>query len=227
MFPFRKPTFKVNLAGLPTHNELKYHLRVLEYSPDAALLSQYKGWHLFCYSREQIGHPEYKLIDDATHVGTAYSLREFSGWRKKLGPESYAIALDQGPIFDKGQEEYVQLGWKPMMRAYRNHIRGEIHFVTPDTITALDRILQNGVAFERRRCSLVLPYRFLYEGSDGAKHVSSRKTEIIVAWMYVGKQNYWDPLLDNGFLFKPMKLFQPNDPDYPRYYAFDKLSYDE
>lgn len=226
MFGFARK-FKVDLSALPTHDEMAEHLKVLKYSPDAALLSQYKGWHLFCYSREQIGHPDYQLISDATHIGTAYSLREFSGWRKIVGHGSYAIALDNNaPIFDDTQEEYVRLGWEPMMRAYKNKIKGEIHFVTPDTITALDSLLENGVAFERRRVTLQLPYRFLYEAADGSRHVSFRRTEIIVAWMYIGKNDYWNPLLDNGFLFKPMKLFQPNDPDMSRFYSFDKLSYE-
>lgn len=97
-------------------------------------------------------------------------------------------------------------------------ISGELHVVESSHFMKLDRLRQNGVQFRRERVKLLVPYREMpredyrdvrgktlppaLQGKKGA--LSPERIHIVEAWMYVGIPEYWNDLLDGGFMFSPV-----------------------
>jgi hypothetical protein len=78
--------------------------------------------------------------------------------------------------------------------------------------------------FTRRRIIVLLPYRPLLTRNVSLREagkelplalqgekimLGTERVYLIRAWMYLGKKDYWDDLLDAGWSgFKPVKKFQ-------------------
>lgn len=94
-------------------------------------------------------------------------------------------------------------------------IKGQVYAIRPQRFIELDRYKQNTVEYYRERVRLIVPYRQVLFLKDhnldpafGVQEVFSRsayagssiktseeKVAIIRAWMYIGKPEFWDPLI--------------------------------
>lgn len=220
MWPFKKDT-----PDFFSAEEVASINASMAYTPDMYMLQMYKKWLYFAYSADQDGHPKSvaDLGAEKTHI--AWTSGQYSMYRKQLGGESFAIALDDP--YDQAQRAEKHHWGYENGPASAQSIKGELFLVTPEMLVSLDERVENTVQFNRRRVSVSVPYRFQYRDKDGNLKVSGRQSELRVAWMYIGNPEFWDKQIDNGFLFKPAKLFTPELDELRRYYHFDKLGYDE
>lgn len=204
----------------------EWHAKVEDYTrftPDLALLQQRKGWYMFAYGSEQLGHPFHKLIKNEGTPATAYSVQHYAMWKKSLGHASFAVPLEKA-YGDEVQQQSHLWGFEKAPASLQR-IKGELHFVTANQLITLDQYVENTVCYERRRLTFTIPHKLLIEEKDGKKVMSAQQTTFVTAWMYVGVQEYWDTQID-GF-FKPVRLYQPTDPERPSFYHFSNLEYDD
>lgn len=222
--------------------EINYAMR---FTPDVARLSAFKSWWLFVYSNEQDQHP-HALKDVEYQKQVVFTSGTYSLWTKQLGAESFAIALndctheetERLPILTKTKMSFVS-HTKKVARPER--IKGQLVKVTPKTLFRLDAEHRNGIEFKRNRISLIIPFRFQYLDKEKKLHVSDQYTQLVIAWAYIGVQDYWDKQIDGEIeekedgvvrvkrtgVFKPAKLFEPADALWNKFYEFNTLAYDD
>lgn len=228
MWPFRK---QKNASLISWLNAIEEGMK---YTPDMWLLDKCPKWNVFVYSNEQTGHPQHKLLEGAERRGIAYTATNFAVWRKNLGKESFAVALDNSWAPPKDQ------GWDKPKLATLNRLRGEVFTVPKHIIlSVLDKNKQNTVQFIRRRVSLIVRYKLTIDDTPPSfekrtqtpkyipQGLSGPYESIVTAWMYVGNPAYWnDQITVKDDIFSPAHLLKPRE-DRPLYYAFDKVSYEE
>lgn len=227
MWPFsrRKPSF-VESSWLTAKVS-----DILKNTPDAATIMRYEIQLVFIYDQMMGGMYEFDRVGNESFFGaTAYTAADYVLWKKKLGLKSEAIALQP-----KSNQRYT------IDTPVR--IQGEIYGVRPERLMELDKYKENMVQFKRIRARLVIPYRSIswIKDRDAIAYLSG-KTEpnsIILtdervcevkAWMYVGCPEYWDELLDGGFIFEPVRLYTPKATitklGIPQYARFTQLEYE-
>lgn len=203
-------------------------------TPDIWTLEQYHFQKLFVYGTNMRGHPQHELaIEYGAYGACAYTDEHFTAWKKRLGKESFPIAL-------KGS------GWRkpdwarpPMAR-----VQGELYIIETQQLIKLDKHFQNTLEFQRKRVPVIIPYYDLYRISDNSLYPHSIKTKIneslgideqvvttersakvIKAWMYIGKSEFWDDQL--AHYFQPLPVYQSRIGWLGDYYAFNKDEYDK
>lgn len=224
------------LSIFKTKNPLKaYPLqievnKILENSPDAAVLMRYELQLLFVYDQMMDGMYEAGKLAECMFGATAYTVADYVLWKKKLGLRSEAIAA----------APKINHRWSFDTPA---KVQGQVYAVRPEKLIELDKEKNNMVEFQRIRVRLAIPYREIawVKDRDAIAYLTG-KTEpnsIIItdekvceikAWMYVGTE-YWDELFDGGFLFGPVKLYTPKSAvtnlGIKQYSRFSQLEYDE
>lgn len=176
-----------------------------EYTPDSWRLDRYEWQRLFVPDEIQRGFPRYELIKDNSYFAyRAFTEVSMVLWVKNLGQASYAI-----PLPDR---------WPNVPLA---HIGGQVHIVRPSVFKELDRLRLNGLHFDRRRMSVIIPFRENVEGRD----VSHERVRRKYCHMYMGIPQYWNQQLDGGYYFKPAPRFESKLAHVSDYYLFTKLIY--
>ena len=179
----------------------------VEYTPDMWRLNRYEWQRLFVPDEMQRGFYRYPLIqEDSFFRARGFTEESYVMYKKKLGEATYAITLP-GPVFND-----------PIA-----HIGGQVHYVRPHVFKELDRLKLNGLHFERKRVSILVPFREQVTNRT-AGHERVRRAN---AWMYVGIPDYWVPQLDGGYLFDRVKKFNCKSKFVSDYYLFSKLEYDK
>jgi hypothetical protein len=85
-------------------------------------------------------------------------------------------------------------------------IKGELWKVPSKSFFFLDKLYENGKLFRRERVSLELPLRMLYQnGNDSFVERIITEQE---AYMYIGIPEIWEPLIDGGYLFQPVTIYE-------------------
>lgn len=194
-------------------------------TPDIAYLEQYERVLLFCYGREMKGHAEHEVLgENKTYHGTIFTESDYIVWRKRLGKESYPIAI---------RTEETGFG---NIRPAR--LKGELYAVSPNTIVSLDNSRENGKMFRRKRISLIYPYRErTWAVAYGETHpdrlkwipqLSGTRLQTLEAWAYVGRKTYWDDVIDNGYSFTTVNQYNPGGQFalQHKYYYFNKKEYE-
>lgn len=189
-------------------------------TPDIAHLEQYHWQLLFVYDSMMLRHPKNELLGgEAIKLANAYSVDNFSLWRKKLGLESYPIPVTK------------QFSFAPFCR-----IKGELWAVRPYRYIEIDKLKNNGVHFRRERVRVIIPYRAVTvvssypETLDKETVLSDERVHIIKAWMHVGNYGYWSELIDAGYTTTPVQHFIPkvqSNVALMQYYYFTKKEYVE
>lgn len=205
----------------------------MKYSPDAFKVQQYLTQKVFlpdCFKKNNAGN--ISIREFGKLLAPVYTEEQYTFWEKKL-PWGPWIPLE---VEDK--KEYKGVGSSPAQ------IMGELWEVPPAYIFNLDRFYKNGVEFVRKRVDLILRTRTIhsptvvnnkvkvdpttgkYYYDHGVPNVSDWQYDTVRAWMYVGKKNFWEPLLDAGFLFQPVKQFTPKSDELksriPKYYFYSE-----
>lgn len=198
MWPFKKK------MSVPSEFELEQAHSATEFTPDIVQLEGRARWLFFVYDRWKDGHADHSIFGgEAMNMGVVFTQDNFAMIKRSLGQDSYPIPLDRAPF---------NLPEAP--------IRGELYAVPSGWINRLDTDKRNGVKFERRRVSVTLPYR-------GMRNISMVKYQSLRAFMYVGIQDFWEPLVDKDFfLFDKVRTFEPKNTKFKEYYEFTKLEYD-
>lgn len=183
-----------------------------EFTPDIAKLERYKYQLIFVYDEMMFSHPQAEILKpEATLLSKAITKNGYTLWKRKLGQESYPVALDQ---------KFHNLLKAP--------IKGELYRMRPKHFILLDSYKDNGVRYYRKRIDVVVPWKEVvrHKKTNVVITRAERKTEI-KAWMYIGIPDFWEEILDAGFMSSPVRCFQPNDPNLKPYYMFTKLEYEQ
>jgi hypothetical protein len=205
---FRKPKIEIF-----SEDDLEKARSYAEFTPDIALLESRMSQFLFVNDHWQSGHWGHHMIRDySVPLGTCFTQDYFVMYKHKMGPESWAVPLEDSP-YDSP----------------RAPIRGELHAIVPPVRFAeLDTDRRNGVIFYRKRVTLVMPYQVEAWFKEGGMKRSEMRYQNIRAWMYVGVPEYWEQRVDKDFfLFNPVQIFEPKNPDLHPYYNFTKLEYQD
>jgi len=96
-------------------------------------------------------------------------------------------------------------------------IIGELWSVPANHFYSLDKFMENGKVFKRRRVALEMPLRKTYNNG----HVE-RITRSDEAYMYIGIPEFWEPQIDGGYLFQPMTIYSRSSLN-RKYYCYTKL----
>lgn len=204
----------------PSLFEMEKAFSLTEFTPDIAILERRQCNLLFVYDEMMQHHREFSLIEEhAIPLGVVYTKDDFVLYKRKLHEASYAFALDESPF-----------------KAPKTTIKGQLLAIPRDEdgstrFIELDIVKENGIKFERRRVTVVMPY--YYVGIRDGKPFRGYWEVPIRCYMYVGVKDHWHPLLeanDDGeegfFLFDAVKTFTPNNPNLKEYYYFSKLEYE-
>lgn len=182
------------------------------FTPDIAKLERYKYQLIFVYDETMFGHPQAQLLKDkASLLSKAITKNQYTMWKRKLGKETYPVAMDK---------KFHNLLSAP--------IKGELYRMRPKHFIELDSYKDNGVRYYRKRIDIVVPWKEVvrHKTTNVVITKAERKTEV-KAWMYIGVPDFWEEVLDAGFMSSPVRCFQPNDPRAKPYYMFTKLEYDK
>lgn len=186
-----------------------------KFTPDIAKLEKYAWQLIFVTDQLKEGHlHNAKLGPEASYRFPAFTQQGFHYWDTPipfLPPVPMKVEYTINPV----------KGFPPIAK-----IKGEVHLIRPQQFMTLDRYKQNTVEYQRERIKLVVPYtpvkllkdhnldprfgvqevfcRSDYKGSSVA--LDRETTCTIRAWMYTGKPDFWDPLI-NAFDYKAVETF--------------------
>lgn len=201
-------------SNLPSQQDLEEFGQISKYTPDFRLIEQTSHQNVFVYGRDMTNRPEFNASVSERQY-TAFTLPQFSLWEKKLGKESYPVALKSHL-----QKNLIVDGIDRQL-APTNRIKGEVHKIQATHLYKLDKMRENGVQFQRMRVAVVVPYRTLkvqtLKQSSMEVHIESH-----MAWMYVGLPEYWEEQLDAGYTCKPSPIIRARNEYIKKYYAFEE-----
>lgn len=189
-------------------------------SPDLGVLEESPFQLFFAPDRTMRGCSEYPLIENSAFICYAYTLRKYSYWQQRDG---VAIPLP---------------GTAADVLAPPLKIKGELHAVESSEFRNLDIFKDNLVSFRRQRVKLLIPHRPFHripERYDNGKPIPLMPNQIhignerisrpVEAWMYVGVPEYWNDLLDGGYLFTKMPSYKDKRPWLGEFYSMKRETY--
>ena len=189
------------------------------YTPDACLLSQYNYLPVFIYDRLMEGRDDHDLIMD--HIQPAgpvgFTRDSFTCWRKNLGKLSFPIALETN-------RQANNPAWADLARetcwfkdAPPALVKGIVHILARERIYELDKHYRNTVNFQRKKVLIQIPCRPKEKASSGNEYMMR-----LWCWMYLGIQEHWEPQLDGGYFFSPVRIFKPKNELLSEYSFFEQ-----
>lgn len=196
-------------------------------TPDLSKLQEKSHHLIFVYGTMQRSHGDFDIVrDDSIHEATGFTTRPLSVFKMDLGRGSYPIAM---------RDKYALT---PYAR-----LRGELLSMKTENFDRLDSFVQGQVLYNpanegsgppnpevkllpflRRRAKISIPYRVAWSERLGIGGFEMRVGHV-EAWMYFGNPNYWNAVLDNGYLFPPVQRYAPRNVWSKPYYAFNKTEY--
>jgi len=206
--------------ALPSKHEVDWLNEAVRYSPDLGKLEQYEFQLLFSPDETQRGYPQYPLIEDSAFVCHAYTQKLYNYWQQRDGQ---LIPLEANA---PAAVKY----FPPSLR-----IKGEVNAIRPYQFRELDTWKQNTVQYTRKRVKLLVPHREVivsdYYDKDGKELplclqgkkgvLGTEMMQVIKAWMYVGKDDYWDPIL-SPFNFKAVQHHTSRRAWLKEYYSYPR-----
>jgi AIG2-like family. len=206
--------------NLPSKHEVDWLNESVRHSPDLGKLEQYEFQLLFSPDETQRGYPQYPLIEDSVFLCHAFTQKTYNYWQQRDGQ---LIPLE-------ADKPAAVKYFPPSLR-----IKGEVHAIRPYQFRDLDTWKQNTVQYNRKRVKLLIPHREVivddYYDEDGKELplclqgkkgiVGPEQIHIIRAWMYVGRDEYWDELL-TPFNFHAVQHHMSRRPWLKEYYSYPK-----
>lgn len=200
--------FGAKKISVPDRAWFNYELSANEFTPDIQELTS-RRTNLFVYDRLQPQFPEFtehlkdKIEGNAI---TAFTTDKFETVKANLGKESFPIPL---PV---NNQQIIQNLASPFRNGCRipfAKVKGFIYNVPTDLIPKLDRMKRNGEQFARVRTPVVVPFKEVWRGKDTKKYICEfEKHQLVTVTMYVAVRDFWLPLLDGGFLYKPVQIYK-------------------
>lgn len=188
---------------------------------DMAKLQQAPFQLLFVYNQLMDGHRSFPILENSVcplsknKPGIPAFTQEHNlvMYKKRLGMGSYPIVL---------KEETIRrnLMGQPLV----GRVKGELYAVESKCYSELDSYMCNGVEFRRKRTRVLVPFR---KKSDRSEEF----IKVVNAWMYFGKRSYWLGLLDGGYEYTTVKMYEPHNQYIDgelmgSYYAFTQMEYE-
>lgn len=183
------------------------------FTPDIGLLERHPFQMVFVYDELRRDGHQYKdlLSEHSAYAGTAFTKWNYTLLRQELGEASRGIMLDANYTYPKARK-----------------VKGEVLFVESKRISWLDTYKENGIQFLRQKIVVLVPYYdqvrlpSLQEGGrhkseyeavfgQGRVNVKVPKMQEHHVWAYMAIPEYWDPLLDNGYIYRAVDLFQAHN----------------
>lgn len=190
----------------PSREQLWQAYEQTKFTPDIAKLEEYEWQLLFATDDTKKDHHKHDLLGaEAEYRFPGYTVKGFHYW------DHDAPFLPPIPMKTPEGSFINSMPFMPPIAK----IRGQIFLIRPQRFMALDTYKENTVQYYRERVRLTVPYRavkFLKEhhldpafGVAGAinreKYTGSsivtttETTCILRAWMYIGRPEFWDPLI--------------------------------
>lgn len=193
------------------------------FSPDALEVQKKIAWWVFFYDSYMIGRRDYSKIKNELDYkpATAFTEERFTLWKKTRHKfeAPYPIAIEDFDPRDKTIWDPSDISTKMKHRA---QIKGELHLLSTEQILELDTTKLNGIEWQRTKVKVEIPYVVSREDVNR----SMNKFTTRECWMYVGRREYWDRLIDAGFEFQRVNIYNGR-PELAPYYAWTKLEDDE
>jgi len=202
------PALTSIFASSPFEQFNKLGLSETKHTPDLLKLTQYKFQLLFVADEMQQNHRKNHLVyENGAHLCAALTQERYALFKHDLGKQSSSFMLEK---------RFHTVKSLPVF--------GELWAVRPLQFLQLDKYKENLVSSYRKRITLSVPYRALYY-IHGDLDTSEWRSQKIRAWAYIGRPDYYDPILDNGALHKPCNYYSPNQTFTEDYYAFRTKEY--
>lgn len=194
------------------------------YSPDIAKIEQYSHQLYFSCDETQAGHWKNTLIEGAEYKFPGFTQQSFNYWNTDI-PIYPPVAMPA-----KGFKN-IMPGSPPIAK-----IKGQIFKITAEQLLALDIYKENTVQFTRERIRVIVPHRAIkwvkdrsipdpeveWYSEQGSMALTKERVCILRAWMYYGKREFWDPLINN-YEFRSVSTHQSNQrPWCQEYYRLAK-----
>lgn len=181
-------------------------------TPDLAELKTFSNVNVFVYNEIQSEQPQNELVSMGLYRGIGYTKQsDFVLYKKLLGKETFPFALQITEDQRLGMSSYL---------GDPGQIMGEVYTIPipAERIIALDEYMLNTVYFDRKRVTILVPFR-----TDPASDKFDMNE--IEAFMYVGRQEFWNEQItksDSNVLFaKSQRLFANKEDNIGAYYTFD------
>lgn len=189
------------------------------YTPDACLLSQYDYLPVFIYDRLMEGRDDHDRIMDFIQPNgpIGFTRDYYTTWRKNLGKLSFPIALET-------KRKPNNPGWADLARetswfkdAVPALVKGIVHILARERIYELDKHYRNTVNFQRKKVLIQIPCRPKEKASSGNEYMMR-----LWCWMYLGIPEHWEPQLDGGYFFSPVRIYKPKNELLSEYSFFEQ-----
>lgn len=218
---------------MPTRKFIQQQLHRYRYTPDIYKLDQYEKQLVFIADELMKAFPLHLNFIKGTvahatepkatqYCGTAYTRNLFSVFKYKVPGKVSPIILPT--------KYHVP-------RSCR--VKGELWLLPAYYIPFIDMYKMNGEVFQRLRVRVDVPFRELKttEQLSSYERVDKRiktwynipkdlltepRIESNRAWMYVAIPSYWEPLLDGGYMFSPIKIFRSRNTAIGDYFYFTR-----
>ncbi len=179
-----------------------------KYTPDFPHLVQSAWQPLFVYDEMQETYPYQHLLVGYKQKQVAFTLKKFAVWKKDLGRETIAIALNK---------EYINTPKAPLAP-----VKGTLYLLPPESFKAIDKHKLNTVQCQRILTNVVVPSRRM----DEKETTLSKKVRnyMYPAWIHVGIDEFWDKNL-SSYSHSPVNKYKANDLLFKEYYEFSRLEY--
>lgn len=192
----------VSLA--PARNSVSSELDATKFTPDIAILEEYEWQLYFATDETKKDHLKHSLVGaESEYKFPGFTQQGYNYW------DHQAPFLPPIPMKATSPENLLPF-FPPVAK-----IKGEVYAIRPQRFLELDRYKQNTVEYQRERVRLIVPYRKVLWLKDhnldpafGVQEVFARsryagssiktseeRVAIIRAWMYIGKPEFWDPLI--------------------------------
>lgn len=165
------------------------------------------------------GCSQYELIEDSVFLKYAYTLRKYNYWMQRDGDPIPMLATSENTL-DR---------FPPPLK-----IKGEVHAVKSYAFSKLDIVRDNLVSFRRQRVQVLIPHNPVYklpERYDNGKPIplmtdqfviGTERVEPMWVWMYVGVPEYWNDVLDAGYLFSTVPHYKDERSWLGEYYSMKR-----
>lgn len=175
-----------------------------ENTPDAWQLELQPRVNLFVYDDMMPGHRNHEFITgNACPMGWAITRKLYSLWKFKPMAEAFAL--------ENSYKNFMSMPGE-INDIHYGYLRGEVYSIPSTQIVELDNYRQNGERYQRVRIPVVVPYHKTTENKElvarvGAGELISKKQRVVAlsAFCYLGKPEYWNPRLDWGYEFAPVR----------------------
>lgn len=208
------PSFGYNDSRELVHKAME----ASKFTPDIAKLEEYTWQLYFAIDETKKDHFKHHLLGvDAQYRFPAFTQHNFTYW-DPLVPFMSPVAMRE-----VGSKVDIP-NFPPAAK-----IKGQVYLIRPQRFLELDPYKQNTVEYHRERVKLIVPYRqveflkdhnldpafgvqeaFCRSDYEGSSIKTSRETTCIIrAWMYIGKPEFYDPLL-TAFDYKSVEYHFSN-----------------